>query len=208
VWPAIVAALGVALLVVSVALVATLTRPVQPRPSPPGATSPTPVPTAVSPPAPAAPPAPRPEPGPNECVDALADAGIVDLDTVALAEDDGDLVARFLLAGALPAGESGVGFVAQSRNGRAAYQVSIGFTNGMLDRFFVWDGDDEQDLDLDDVRVEGTTITATLSGDDLSGLGNNWSWSAFGTATDTELDACPGDAADPERLRFEGKLDD
>lgn len=207
VWPAIVAALGVALLVVSVALVVTLTHPNGPAPTPPGRATSTPAPSAA-PPAPAAPPAVRPEPGPNECVDELADAGSVDLDTVTLDEHDGDLIVRFLLAGALPAGESGVGLVVQSRNGRAAYQVSIGFTSGVLDRFLVWDGDDERNLDLDRVRVEGPTITATVSGGDLSRLGNNWNWSAFGTAAVSELDACPGNADDREWLRFEGKLDD
>lgn len=205
----IVAVLGVALLVVSIALVATLNRPGNPAATPPGtAATPTPTPTPTTPVAPVVPAGPRPEPGPNECVDALADAGTVDLDTVSLDEHDGDLVARFLLAGALPTGESGVGLVVESRNGRTTYQVSIGFTNGELDRFMVWDGDDERDLDLEDVRLEGSAITATIPGDELSDLGKDFHWSAFGIAAGSALDACPGRADDREWLRFEGRLDD
>jgi hypothetical protein len=208
-WPTIVAALGVALLVVTIALVVSLTR--QPGPAPAPLATPSATPTTDLVPAPEAAPepaAPRPQAGPNECVDALADAGTVDLDTVTLAEEDGDLHVRFTLAGALPSGQSGVGLVLESRNGRAAHQVSIGFTDGTLDRFLVWDGDDERRLDLDGVRLESSTINAVIDGDDLPGLGNDWNWSAFGTAAGTTLDACPGTAEEPEWLRFDGRLDD
>jgi len=202
-WPTIVGVLAVALIAVTVALVVTLTRPDAPT-GPVATSTPTPTPTttpSVEQPAPPPPSAPRPEAGPNQCVDDLGD-GAVDLDTVTLDEREGELTVRLELATALPAGESGVGILAERRGKRDTFQVSIGFVDGRLDRYFVWDGDDERELDLDDVAVEGTTITAVFPDEEFDRLGDRWRWRAFGTARGSELDSCP---APDEWLEFVGR---
>lgn len=203
-WPTIVGVLAVALIAVTVTLVATLNRqdaPIGPAASPTTTPPPTPTTPGSEQPAPPPLPEPRPEAGPNQCVDDLGD-GAVDLDTVTLEQRDGELTVRLELATALPAGQSGVGILAERRGKRDTYQVSIGFVDGRLDRYFVWDGDDERELDLDDVVVEGTTITAVFPDDELDRLGDRWRWRAFGTATGSELDSCP---APDQWLEFVGR---
>lgn len=193
-WPVVVGALAIALLIVTSVLIATLNRPdAAPDQVAPVTNTATPVPTTAPATEEAAPPpaAPRPEAGLNQCVDELGDAGAMDLDTVTLEMRDGDLTVRFELAAALPAGESGVGLVTERRNKRETFQVSIAFRDGRLDRYFLWDGDDEHELDLDDVRVEGTTIVAIFPDDELDRLGDRWRWSAFAAAAGSELDSCP-----------------
>lgn len=216
-WPPVLIGLGAgalgALLVVGVlTLTGGIPAPVSTPSSapPPAAATPTSAPPpagqeqpAAQPEAPGAPAAPRPEAGPNECVDALGDGG-VDLDTASVARDDGDLVTRFTVASELPSGDSGVGIIVASRNGQRAYQLGVALTAGEPDRIFVVNlaNGDEQDLDTDDVSVDGSTITASFPDSVLRRMGNDWQWYAFATAQGAALDACPGTEDSPEWLVF------
>lgn len=148
-------------------------------------------------------PAPRPEAGRNECVDELGDS-VIDLDSVRLELDDGDLVAQFRLAGELPAGDSGVGLTVLRDRDRL-YQLGVSFVDGEVDSVFVRDFDrsDIQTVDDDAVALDGSTITVVFPRSDLKGIGNQWSWFAFATAEGATLDACPGTEADPQYLQFE-----
>ena len=210
--PMIVTAVAVALAVVAVAiLVAVLaTRPssaplVLPTPSvTPNAVEPS-TPPVVETPVPEAPVVPVVQPpsrapGPNECVDSTGD-GATDLASASLTRENGDLVARFVLASDLPAGDAGVGIFAQSRNGQRAFQLGIGWVDGQLDEYFLQDlsRDDRDDLDTDALSFDNGTITARFDDDILRPLGPDFSWYAFGASDSSELDACP-DA--PDAVRF------
>lgn len=208
VWPVVVGVLAAALVIVTVVLVVTLNRPAPV--AAPTSPTPTPAPSTSAPAEPAPlppPPAPRPEAGPNECIDALGDAGAIDLDRVALDADDDDVTARFVLTSTLPAGESGIGLYAESRNGHAAYQLGVAFDGGAVDRYFIWDGEEENDLDTDAVRVDGSTVTIEFPRDALDELDKNWSWYGFATAAGSPLDACPGTEDAPELLPFDRNQD-
>lgn len=206
IWPIAVGVLLAALVAVTVVLVLVLTdgspSPVTSTSTPPQGSTPVPSGTPVAPPPVAPPNEPRPEAGPNECVDDLGDGGSVDLDRVQLAVEDGDLAVQFVLASGLPDGESGLGVYLESGNGRAAYQLGIALVDGELDRFFLWNGEDEDDLDPDAVRVDGSTVTALISERELRRLGEDWGWYGFAAVEDA-LDACPGTADAPQLLPYE-----
>jgi hypothetical protein len=194
---------GLALVVVVGLLVVLVVRsfptapPAQPTSSaaPPPAASPAT--TSAAPTQPAA-PAPRPDPERNECVDALGDAA-VDLDSVQLALEDGELVAQFRFA-ELPAGVVGLGLNVE-RSGDRSYLLGVALDDGEVDRVFVQDFDKSHtdELDTDGVRVDGTTVTAVFPREALKRVGTNWRWSAFATAAGADPDLCP----DSQQLELE-----
>jgi len=192
----VVLAVAVGLLVALVlrSLAAVPDRPVVATPTTPPSSA-TPVPGA---PAPA--PEARPEAGRNECVDALGD-GDVDLDSVQLEMHDGDLVAQFRFASALPADEIGLGLNVE-RNGDKAYLLGVSLREGDVDDVFVQDFDrsDIDDLDTDNATVDGTVVTVVFPKDSIKRIGNDWSWSAFANVPQGAIDTCP---EQPELQKFE-----
>jgi hypothetical protein len=165
-----------------------------PPTAPPPATAPAPAPVAP------APSEARPEAGRNECVDSLGD-GSVDLDSVQLELNDGDLVAQFRFATPLSASDVGFGLNIE-RNGDKAYLLGVSLREGEVDRVFVQDFDrsDTDDLDTDDAAIDGSVVTVLFPKSAIKRLGNDWSWSAFANSPGGTLDTCPGGS---QRLEFE-----
>jgi hypothetical protein len=172
-------------------------------------------PSATAPPAaaPSAPPAapvivgPARQAGPNECVDSTGEGGSVDLESVALQERDGELVVVFQLVVPPPPGESGLGVVAESANGKRSYLVATEWRDGGLERYFLRTAADEDQLAADSVSIEGSTVTLDIPDDVVDRLGRGWRWYAFSTAGAENTDACPGEIGSSEMLTVE-ELDD
>ena len=145
----------------------------------------------------------RPDPRKNECVDDLGDA-VLDLDSVLLNLDGGDLIVRFTLAGDLPEGGTSLGLHAE-RSADRAYEFGVDLRDGVVDRVFVKDLEksDVDELDTDDVRVEGGVVTAVFPKSSIKRLGNDWSWYATASQSGGPADACPGTASGPVLLQFE-----
>jgi len=148
---------------------------------------------------------PRRDPGPNECVDSTGEGGSVDIDSVALSLEKGDLVSRFTLASALPEGAASLGIFAESRDGEKSYQLAATWNGGELDQFFVHDFARNKDTKLDprDISWDGSSVTAKFPDDVAKALGAGWRWYAFSTVDGTDVDACPGDPLSFETITFE-----
>ncbi len=170
---------------------------------------------APSSPAPIYPPiAPRPEAQENQCVDALGDGETVDLDTVSVSNDDGELVVEFTLVEELPAGESSLGLVVSSRNGKTNYLLAVKWQGDSITEFFAHkfaegskgrdrsDSGETDDLDSDEVAVNGSVVTARFPEYVIEDLSKNWQWSAFSIVDSVDSDACPGEIGSGETLTF------
>jgi hypothetical protein len=213
--PIVLAAVGLAAAVVLAVVVILLTTqrgeapvaaPTE-SPSPSAAPAAAPAAAPVEPALPAVPVVvpPSRDAATNECVDSTGEGGSVDLESARVAVDDGDLFVTFELTQPPPSGDAGVGIYAEAANGKRSYQVATLWVDGELDEFFVHEfskGDDEK-LDRDDVRLDGTTITARVPDDVLDRLGNDWRWYAYSTVAGANVDACPGDPLTFETLDFE-----
>lgn len=198
---ALAVAVGLLLALVLRSIAAPTTSPESQGSAPP-TTAPTIPPAAAPAPAPGV-PAPsevRPEAGRNECVDTLGD-GSVDLDSVQLELNDGDLVAQFRFATPLSASEVGFGLNIE-RNGDKAYLLGVSLDEGEVDRVFVQDFDrsDTDDLDTDDAAIDGSVVTVLFPKDAIKRIGSDWSWSAFASTPGGTLDTCPGGS---QLLEFE-----
>ena len=208
--PIALAGIGAALVIAIVVILAVTTL----EPTGPGgvastATSapsaPTPTQTSV---------APRPEAQENQCVDALGDAITVDLDTVTVAEDDGELVVEFALVEQLPESESSLGLVVSSRNGKTNYLLAVTWQGDSITEFFAHkfaegskgrdnsDPGETDDLDTDDVAVNGLVVTARFPEYVIDDVSKNWQWSAFSIVDSVDADACPGEIGSGETLTF------
>ncbi len=158
--------------------------------------------------------APRPEAQENQCVDALGDAATVDLDTVTVAEDDGELVVEFTLVDELPAGQSSLGLVVSSRNEKTNYLLAVTWQGDSITEFFAYkfaegskgrdraDPGETDDLDTDDVAVNGSVISMRFPEYIIDDLSKNWQWSAFSIVNSVDADACPGEIGSGETLTF------
>ncbi|MCU1439819.1 MAG: hypothetical protein JWP85_816 [Rhodoglobus sp.] len=201
--------LGAAVVLAVVVILFTTQRGEVPVTAPTGSLAPSTAPAAT--PVEPAPPAlpvvvpPSRDADTNECVDSTGEGGTVDLASARVEVDDGALFVTFDLTQPLPAGDAGVGIYAEATNGKRSYQVATLWVDGELDEFFVheFSKDDDEGLDRDDVRLDGTTITAGVPGDVLDRLGNDWRWYAYSTAAGADVDACPGDPLTFETLDFE-----
>ncbi len=208
--PIALAAIGVALVVAIVVVVGlSALEPTGPSGAPSTATtaptSPTPTPSEV---------APRPEAKENQCVDALGDATTVDLDAVTVAEHDGELVVEFTLVDELPAAESSLGLVVSSRNGKTNYLLAVTWQGDSITEFFAHkfaegskghdrgDAGESDDLDTDDVAVNGSVVTARFPEYVIDDVSKNWQWSAFSIVDSVDADACPGEIGSGETLTF------
>lgn len=204
------AAIGVAL-VVAIAVVVGMSslEPVGPV----GATStPTTSPSAPAPTQTGV--APRPEAQANQCVDALGDGAAVDLDTVTVAEMDGELVVDFRLADELPTGQSSLGLVVSSRNGKSNYLLAVQWQGDSITEFFAHkfaegskgrdrsDPGETDDLDPAGVAVNGSIIVAHFPEYVIDDVGKNWKWSAFSIVNSVDADSCPGQIGSGETLTF------
>lgn len=180
--------------------------------------SPTAVEVAPTPAAPEEAPAaaPRPEAGRNECVDALGDGGVLDLDAVAVAAVDDGLLVRFTLDAAVPSGEALLGITAIGRQDRTVL-LAVRLIDSEVAEVFAVDlratgrDDDDDDggrgndddagvdrYDEDRAQVDGRQVLVEFPDDMLKDLGNDWSWSAT-ASSGADADRCPVDG----QLSFE-----
>ncbi len=208
--PILAAAFGVVLAIVLTTVIVSLATAPSPDAAAPVLPSTTPSPTAAAPAEAAPAPAPRPDPEANECVDALGDGGTFDLDSAAVSDDDGELVARFTLAEtAVGDGATSLGVTATRDDGRASYLLAVRWIDGDLQEAVIADlsgdsgnsgrgnGNDDStgidSIDLERVDVTGYVVTVRFPERVLDDLGRSWSWSAASSA-ETTTDVC-GDGA-------------
>lgn len=156
-------------------------------------------------------PAPTPVARAASCTDGEGDGGALDLTRVQLEESDYALVVTYSLTLAeMPS--AGTWLLSTSvwgEDGETGYQLGVKYVDGVPSETFVFDFNEftQKNLDSGAATVDGGTVVASFPLDDLSGLGEEFTWSAIANVDGADVDRCPeagDDAINPESLPFPG----